>query len=140
MKVLVLGTGKMGYGLLKDLTAQGPLDGLILDVRMNGGGSSLVTDPVMSFFASGKLGEFVSRDGSRSLSVEPNPVQNSQTVPLVVVVSQETVSYGEIFAGIMDNLMNNVPNVDKAIIALKDFDRKADPLRELAKYIINRVH
>jgi geranylgeranyl diphosphate synthase type II len=29
---------------------------------------------------------------------------------------------------------------DKAIASLEDFDRKADPLRELAKYIINRVH
>jgi geranylgeranyl diphosphate synthase type II len=26
-----------------------------------------------------------------------------------------------------------------AIDALKDFDRKADPLRELAKYIVTRV-
>jgi geranylgeranyl diphosphate synthase type II len=29
---------------------------------------------------------------------------------------------------------------DKAILALKDFDKKADPLRELAKYIVNRVN
>ncbi len=29
--------------------------------------------------------------------------------------------------------------VDKALLSLKDFDRNADPLRELAKYIINRV-
>ncbi len=30
--------------------------------------------------------------------------------------------------------------VDHALLALKDFDRKADPLRELAKYIITRVN
>lgn len=29
---------------------------------------------------------------------------------------------------------------DQAIHSLKDFDRKADPLRELAKYIVNRVN
>jgi geranylgeranyl diphosphate synthase type II len=29
---------------------------------------------------------------------------------------------------------------DRAVLALKDFDRKADPLRELAKYIVNRVN
>ncbi len=29
---------------------------------------------------------------------------------------------------------------DKAIDALRDFDRRADPLRELAKYIVNRVN
>ena len=29
---------------------------------------------------------------------------------------------------------------DKAIDALRDFDHRADPLRELAKYIVNRVN
>jgi geranylgeranyl diphosphate synthase type II len=29
---------------------------------------------------------------------------------------------------------------DRAVASLKDFDRKADPLRELAKYIVNRVN
>lgn len=79
----------------------GPLDGLILDVRMNSGGSSRVANPILSFFASGRLGQFVSRAASRTLSVEANPIQNSQTVPLVVMVSEDTISYGEIFAGIL---------------------------------------
>lgn len=84
----------------------GPLDGLILDVRMNGGGSSSVADPVLSFFTTGRLGQFVSRDESRPLEVTANPIQNSQTVPLVVMVSEDTVSYGEIFAGIMRDSRN----------------------------------
>src|SRR5215213_5090897 len=79
----------------------GQLDGLVLDVRMNGGGSSTVANPILSFFTSGKLGQFVSRDSSRPMGVEADPVQNSQTVPLVVMVNEDTVSYGEIFAGIM---------------------------------------
>ncbi|HEX2992818.1 MAG TPA: S41 family peptidase [Anaerolineales bacterium] len=79
----------------------GELDGLILDVRMNSGGSSSVANPIMAYFASGRLGQFVSRADSRTLNVLANPIQNSQTVPLVVVVSEDTVSYGEIFAGIM---------------------------------------
>ena len=83
------------------LNAFGPLDGLILDVRMNGGGISSVANPVMSFFTSGRLGQFVSREDSRTLRVDADPIQNSQTVPLVVMVSEDTVSYGEIFAGIM---------------------------------------
>lgn len=83
------------------LNAFGELDGLILDVRMNGGGSSTVANPILAFFASGRLGQFVSRAESRTLSVEADPIQNSQTVPLVVMVSEDTVSYGEIFAGIM---------------------------------------
>lgn len=79
----------------------GPLDGLILDVRLNGGGSSTVIYPILSFFTDGKLGEFVSRRDSRPLVIEANPVHNSQTVPLVVMVSEDTVSFGEIFAGVL---------------------------------------
>lgn len=83
------------------LNAFGPLDGLILDVRMNTGGSSIVAHPILSFFTSGRLGEFVSRFDTRGLEVDADPVQNSQTVPLVVMVNETTASYGEIFAGIM---------------------------------------
>jgi carboxyl-terminal processing protease len=79
----------------------GPLDGLILDVRMNGGGSSTVAYPILEFFTDGKLGEFVSRTEARSLTIDANPVHNSQTVPLVVMVSEDTVSFGEIFAGVL---------------------------------------
>lgn len=79
----------------------GQLDGLIIDLRQNGGGSSSVAYPIISFFADGKLGEFVSRTESRALTVKANPIQNSQTVPLVIMVSEDTVSFGEIFAGVM---------------------------------------
>jgi len=44
------------------------------------------------------------------------------------------------FYGLGESRRRAVEVVDKAVTALKDFDRKADPLRELAKYIINRVH
>lgn len=79
----------------------GPLDGLILDVRMNGGGSSSVAYPILEFFVNGRLGEFVSRHEARPLELRANQVQNSQTVPLVVMVSADTVSFGEIFAGVL---------------------------------------
>src|SRR5215216_3864575 len=79
----------------------GQLDGLILDVRLNGGGSSSVTYPILEYFANGSLGQFVSRADSRPLTIDPNPIQNSQTVPLIVMVSEDTVSFGEIFAGVL---------------------------------------
>lgn len=79
----------------------GQLDGLILDVRLNGGGSSTVAYPILEYFANGRLGQFISRADSRPLTIEPNPIQNSQTVPLVVMVSKDTVSFGEIFAGVL---------------------------------------
>ena len=77
----------------------GPLDALILDNRMNGGGSSSVLMPILSHFASGTLGHFVKRAARRPLEVTPDPVHNSQTVPLVILVSKNTVSYAEVFSG-----------------------------------------
>ena len=79
----------------------GQLDGLILDVRLNHGGISSVAYPVLGYFVEGKIGEFVSRSDSRPLDIDPSPIQNSQTVPLVVMVSQDTASFGEIFAGVL---------------------------------------
>lgn len=81
----------------------GELDGLILDNRMNGGGSSDVVEPILSYFTSGKVGDFVSRKANRPLNVDANPIYNSQTVPLVVLVGEETASFGEIFSGIMQD-------------------------------------
>lgn len=79
----------------------GPLDGLILDVRLNGGGSSSVVDPIFEHFVSGRLGAFVSREETRDLDFRANPIHNSQTVPLVIIVSEDTVSFGEIFSGVL---------------------------------------
>jgi carboxyl-terminal processing protease len=81
----------------------GDLDGLILDNRMNGGGSSEVIEPILSYFTSGKLGDFVSRKKTRSLTITADPINNSQTVPLVVLVGEDTASFGEIFSGIMQD-------------------------------------
>ncbi len=44
------------------------------------------------------------------------------------------------FYGLEESRRRAVEVVDKALLSLRDFDRKADPLRELAKYIINRVN
>ena len=79
----------------------GQLDGLILDVRLNGGGSSSVVEPILEHFVTGTLGRFVSRADSRPMNIDANPIHNSQTVPIVVVVSQDTASFGEIFAGVL---------------------------------------
>ena len=81
----------------------GPLDGLMLDLRMNGGGSSSVAYPILEYFIHGTLGTFMSRTDSSTLEINANEIQNSQTVPLIVMVSQDTVSFGEIFAGVMQD-------------------------------------
>jgi C-terminal peptidase prc len=87
---------------LKKMTADGPLDGLVLDNRMNAGGANTVADPTLGFFTSGVQGHFVSRDQTpRALDIKAEDINGSQTVPLVVLVDLGTASYGEIFSGIL---------------------------------------
>jgi carboxyl-terminal processing protease len=87
----------------KALEDFGQLDGLILDNRMNGGGASDVVEPILSHFTSGTLGQFISRSGKRSFRIISNPINNSRTMPLVVLVGEDTVSFGEIFSGILQD-------------------------------------
>jgi len=86
------------------LQTLGPLDGLIVDNRMNGGGLGSVMNAVLGFFTEGTVGRFVSRTDTRSLDIIADSVQDSQTVPLVVLIGTDTVSYGEVFAGILKDV------------------------------------
>ena len=82
----------------------GPLDGLILDNRMNGGGSSTVVEPILGFFTTGTVGHYVSRSARRPQEITADPIHNSQEVPLVVLVAEDTVSFGEIFSGALQDI------------------------------------
>jgi carboxyl-terminal processing protease len=83
------------------LTANGPLDGLILDNRQNGGGANTVLAAILGFFTHGTHGYFVSRAETRSLDIEREEIGNSQTMPLVVLVDVDTASYGEVLSGVL---------------------------------------
>jgi carboxyl-terminal processing protease len=87
--------------ILRTITAEGPLDGLILDNRFNPGGINTVMQGVLSYFTSGDLGYFISRFEERLFSIEGQDINGSQTLPLVVLVGSKTESYGEVFAGIL---------------------------------------
>jgi carboxyl-terminal processing protease len=82
----------------------GPLDGLILDNRFNGGGSLFVMETILSYFTEGTLGQYTSKTTSTPLNITSQPINNSETVPLVILISFDTGSSGEIFSGA---LMNN---------------------------------
>jgi carboxyl-terminal processing protease len=86
---------------LTALTADGPLDGLILDNRMNGGGLGSVAQQTLGMFLGGPQGAFVTRTGREELVVEPEDLGGSQSVPLVVLVGPDTVSYGEVVSGVL---------------------------------------
>jgi carboxyl-terminal processing protease len=83
------------------LTADGPLTGVVLDNRMNGGGSSTVVVPILGFFTSGSQGKMVSRSGTLDVAATAEDIGGSQHVPLVMLAGPDTVSYGEISAGVL---------------------------------------
>jgi C-terminal peptidase prc len=89
---------------LLQMAADAPLDGLILDNRMNGGGSSTVLEPLLSYFVGGNLGFFVKRNEDRPLQVELDDINGSYQVPLIVLIGSGTASFGEIFAGILQDV------------------------------------
>lgn len=86
---------------LRELNAEGPLDGLILDNRENGGGESGVMRSVLGFFTRGTIGYFIDRDRQYPVAVNSRDLQGSQNLPLVVLVGPNTVSFAEIFAGVL---------------------------------------
>lgn len=86
---------------LDELSRDEPLTGVILDNRQNDGGTTTAGEGLLSLFTQGEVGRFRSRNDSRPLYIEPNDVAGSQTVPLVVLVGPDTVSYGEISSGIL---------------------------------------
>ena len=88
---------------VQDMTLAGPLEGLVLDNRMNGGGSSTIVLPILALFADGLQGHFVSRADQRELRITAEDVGGSQSVPLVVLTDHDTVSFGEIFSGILQD-------------------------------------
>jgi carboxyl-terminal processing protease len=88
---------------LNELTSSGPLDGLIIDNRQNSGGADTIVRGVLANFTRGTVGYFVNRSGKRAFNIIGQNINGSQDVPLVVLVGRDTVSFGEIFAGILQD-------------------------------------
>jgi len=80
--------------------AGGKLDGLVIDMRINSGGSIVALGNTLGFFSRGNLGRFSTRKGPKGgLSARGENIGNSQTVPIVVLIGPDTASAAEIFAG-----------------------------------------
>ncbi len=91
---------------INDLTAAGPLDGLIIDVRNNGGGQlNLMLNTIGLFADGGSIGHSEGPRRRYDLIV-PNGRANSMLngVPIVVLTGPDTVSAGEIFASGLNQL------------------------------------
>jgi len=88
---------------LRAMSTDTLLGGLIIDNRMNPGGSLGVMLDILSFFMEGPIGALVERDNSRiDLTVDRlREVDNSGRLPVVVFVGPHSASAGELFPGIL---------------------------------------
>jgi C-terminal peptidase prc len=88
------------------LLAAGPLDGLIIDVRSNGGGFvHLMRNTIALFVDGGSIGSTVGRDISdEQLIPSGQMIAGMAGVPIVVLAGPETVSAAEMFAAGMQVL------------------------------------
>jgi len=89
---------------LWELTTNIPLEGLIIDNRLNGGGASPVFLDTLSYFTNGPVGSLVKRNEEQSLEVTGKNIGGSQDLPLVVLIDQGSMSFGEVFAGVLKDL------------------------------------
>jgi carboxyl-terminal processing protease len=89
---------------IQEMNAEGKLDGLIIDNRMNPGGLLSIMAEVLSYFVNGRLGSFADRQSEEPFEVTGQNIAGSQKVPLVVLVGDGSASAGEIFSGIVKDL------------------------------------
>jgi C-terminal peptidase prc len=91
---------------IDELLATGPLDALIIDVRDNGGGRVDLMLKTIGLFVDGNtVGKGIGRRSSYDLNVPGGTtIPMLQDVPIAVLVSEETVSAGEIFSAGMQLL------------------------------------
>ena len=86
---------------LRLLTRTEPLRGVILDNRMNPGGSETALESMLGLFTSGRIGAFWSRTERQPIDITAEDVGGSQKVPLVVLVGPDTASAGELMSGVL---------------------------------------
>jgi carboxyl-terminal processing protease len=91
-------------GALQAMTREAPLDGVIVDNRINEGGVDTMLRGTLAYFIDGPAGYFISRMEERLLTIRGQNIAGSQTIPLVVLVGPDTVSYGEVFVGVLKDV------------------------------------
>ena len=85
---------------LQKFTTNQKLEGVILDLRVAGSSRSWPLEDLLSLFYNGKIGEFYNiAKQTNPLTITGKNSFSSQTVPLIVLVGQNTNGFPEILAG-----------------------------------------
>ena len=88
---------------LRDMMRENDLDGLIIDNRLNSGGLDYILADILEYFTDGIVGYFVNRSGQQPFRIVGVDLFNSQEIPLVVLIGEATESFGEVFAGVLQD-------------------------------------
>ena len=89
--------GEQVVAALTELLNAGPIDGLIVDLRGNGGGWRPVLQQLLGSFVAGKVGEFYRQEQSHPLEGQPTEVQQRlAATPIIFLVDEGTQSYAEV--------------------------------------------
>jgi carboxyl-terminal processing protease len=86
---------------LQTLSTKSQLKGVILDLRIAGSSPQWPLDALLTMFQNGKVGEFYNRSQQSPLNIQGQDVAGSQTMPLVILVGENTRGFSEIFAAAM---------------------------------------
>lgn len=84
---------------LQTFTTNKTLEGLILDLRVTGSSRDWPFEALFTMFYNGAIGEFYNREGKQLLEVKGQNVFDSQSIPLIILVGQNTQGFPEILAG-----------------------------------------
>jgi C-terminal processing protease CtpA/Prc len=83
---------------VQTLAANRDLKGIVLDLRIAGSSQNWPIDTLLTMFHDGRIGDFYNRNQQNTLEIEGQDVMGSQTMPLVVLVGENTRGFSEIFA------------------------------------------
>jgi carboxyl-terminal processing protease len=86
------------FNALQTFTTNRKLNGLVLDLRISTASTGWPLDTLFTMFHNGKIGELYNRMESQPLQVEGQDVAGSQTLPLVILVGNNTSRFAELFA------------------------------------------
>ncbi|HLF74242.1 MAG TPA: S41 family peptidase [Anaerolineales bacterium] len=83
---------------LQKFTTNKKLEGLILDLRVAGSARDWPFEALFTMFSDGVMGEFYNRENEQALRVRGQDVFDSQSIPLVILIGQNTQGFPEILA------------------------------------------
>lgn len=83
---------------LQSMSTNRTLKGLVLDLRIVSSATSWPLEDLYGMFDQGALGEFYNRSNKQTVELKGQDVFNSQKIPLVILVGQNTNGFPEIFA------------------------------------------